>query len=121
MLSIAALIFKPGIKKSAASFAISKTKTKKNKSSNRGKKIALSAFLVFTFFFLGGEGESLEKNTEEPKENPELERLKTSGSYKQDFDKIFLELRQQNPMLKPGNFTDKLVHAEMLDRVAEHA
>ena len=59
-------------------------------------------------------GESLDKNTEEPKENPELERLKTSVNYKRDFEKIFVQLRSQNPMLKPGFFADKLVHAEML-------
>ncbi len=66
-------------------------------------------------------GESLEKNTEEPKENKEIEQLKQQGSYKQNFETIFVELKAENPMLKPGFFADKLVHAEMLARVGEHA
>jgi len=63
---------------------------------------------------------SSEKKERPPKENPELEQLKKSGSYKPDFEKLFLELRSQNPMLKPGLFAEKLVNAELLARVGEH-
>ena len=63
-------------------------------------------------------GESLDKNTEEPKENKEIEQLKQQGSYKQNFETIFVELKAENPMLQPGFFADKLVHAEMLSRLS---